>query len=87
MYFSYIDLMLPNFSQTCIQRALVSDLGTGTGYHGLKYATCTSLLSVLILLIVCILEMQGSVLCLDAYPDRLFFILNLISSPILQDMA
>jgi len=79
--------MLTNFSHTCIQRTLVSYLGTGTGYPGLKYSTYTSLLSVLILLIVCILEMQGLVLCLDTYPDRFFFILHLISSPILQDVA
>jgi len=80
----YINLMLTNFSHTCIQRTLVSDLGTGPGCPGLNYATYASLLSVLIPLIVCILEMLGSVLCLDASPDRFFFILYLISSPIPQ---
>jgi len=64
---NYINLMLTNFSQTFIQRTLVSDLSTATGYPGLKYSTYTSFLSVLILLIVCTLEMRGSVLCLDAY--------------------
>jgi len=43
-------------------------LGTGAGNPGLKYTIYASLLSILILLIVCILEMRGSVLCLDAYP-------------------
>jgi len=47
---------------------MVSDLGTGTGYPGLKYATYASLLSVLILFIICILKVRGSVLGLNAYP-------------------
>jgi hypothetical protein len=62
--------MLTNFRPTCIHRTLVSDLGTGTGYPGLRYATYASFLSILILLIVCILEMWDSVLGLDTYPDR-----------------
>ena len=38
--------MLTNFSQSCVQSTVVSDLITGTGYPGLKYATYAFLLSI-----------------------------------------